>query len=285
MPDLAMYSALAIIALAACLLTAKALKQVRAKQALVAHRQELERRLSTLHEAWALDNDIVVRHEARFAQIDEGLRTVDRGPPAVSSASRERALGVSNLRLDAVLGVSRSIRLQAEAKVTDERPSAPDVWVDQTKKDKHGKALWAHYYEIQSIPVVLEMTCAFEPDSARGGPCVATVFVCLLFVSFDRLCELSSHYDYRRGIATWRAVLTVRCERKDAEDRAAFEAKCWALASLRRSTTVFDGSAPTIEYFEARKYRGYHEAGIHQTAIEIKQVDAKLVALQSWRMF
>lgn len=217
----------------------------------------------------------------RFARIDKALLLLTSAAgQAGSEASRILPKRGSNEALDKVLGRSSSRQTTVDAESPPLSPEPPELWVDHTKRDKRGNALWAYYYELPAVPVVLNMTKSVKLASKKGRPCDVDIFVSLLFVSFDELEDLSSRPDARKKLATWATVLTIRCDPREADHRAVVEAKNWALMALRREVFTSFGTDPTFEYRDAVKYRSYHEAGMGQMAQKIKLVKSELASLE-----
>lgn len=237
--------------------------------------------ISNLEQPWQQENETVVRHEERFGRIDAALLSLTAAArKAGSEASRIPQKRGSNEALDKVLGRSSSRNLTVHAERTPLSPEPPELWIDHTKRDKLGKAVWAYYFELPAIPVVLNMTMAVKLASKKDRPCDVDIFVTLLFASFDELEDLSSRPEARKKLPTWETVLTIRCDPKEADHRAVVEAKKWALMALRREVVTSYGTDPTIEYRDAYKYRSYHEAGKRRMVQQIKLIKSELASLE-----
>lgn len=223
----------------------------------------------------------MVRHEERFARIDSALLLLTSATlPTGSEASGIPQRRGSNEALDKVLGKGSSRQAMIDATSPPVSPEPPEHWVDHTKRDKRGNALWAYYFELPAVPVVLNMTKSVKLASKKDRPCNVDIFVSILFASFDELEDLSSRPEARKKLPTWESALTIQCDPREADHRAVIEAKKWALMALRREVFTCYGTDPTIEYRDAVKYRGYHEAGKRHMAQKIKLIKSELAALE-----
>lgn len=242
---------------------------------------DLRTGIADLDHPWQQENETVVRHEERFARIDTALLSQTAAArKGGSEACRMPRKRLPNEALDEVLGRSSSRIPTVQTERTPLSPEPPEPWIDHTKRDKLGKAVWAYYFELPAIPVVLNMTMAVKLASKKDRPCDVDIFVTLLFASFDQLEDLSSRPEARKKLPTWETVRTIRCDPKEADYRAVVEAKKWALMALRREVVASYGTDPTIEYRDAFKYRSYHEAGKRRMVQQIKLIKSELASLE-----
>lgn len=230
---------------------------------LVSRMDDLEEEELLLHEDLREINTVISRHEARFRRIDAVLSAepeVDapEQQPTASPITRQ-APGAA---LDGVLGkgTSRSrIPKEAAPPPTNE---PPDIWVDRSKRDKHGRAKWRLYFEVIEIPVVLTITIGHVQKVKRSDPRRANVFLELDFASFEELCDSSSSSAGAGHPTVWKTVLTIETEERDEEFRATSAGKAWAMSVLRREIDPYEGTDLPSEYRSAMRGRTYRRAEI-----------------------
>jgi hypothetical protein len=230
---------------------------------LVSRMDDLEEEETLLHEDLRELDAIISRHESRFRRIDAALRAepeVDapEQQPIAPPITRQGP----GAALDGVLGkgTSRS-RIPKEA-ASPQTNNPPDIWVDRSRRDKHGRAKWQLYYEVIEIPVVLTITIGYVQKVKRSDPRRANVFLDLHFASFEELCDSNSSSAGTGHVPVWKTVLTIDAEEREEEYRSTSEGKAWAMSVLRREIDPHEGTDLPSEYRRALRGRTYRRVEI-----------------------
>jgi len=238
----------------------------------------LEKDAEDLHEQIASLDAIVAQHERRFAQIDLAFRAaIEPRAPAQRPAPTPPDHRLSGAALDSVLGKESSRKPLPQQDVRARADVPVDIWVDHSKRDRHGRAIWRLYFEATAVPVVLTITIGIQPKNRPSDPRKLDVFVELVFASFEELCDLSSRSTTARSqLTTWKSVLTVECEERADEYQATSAAKSWALSVLRRERDVYEGNGTPNDYRIALQDRRYRRDELRQNSKEMELIRALL---------
>jgi len=237
---------------------------------------ELEDRILTSDGLIRQESAILAPYDRIYAQIDSALDSVLNAPgtPSLAGSSPTiQATPSSSKALDAVLGKTSSRRSPVEAPKTIEKHELPEIWVDHTVRDKHGVAPGFFYFEIPTVPVVLEIRISRDYSVRPGKP--------LRFNVWDHQCELANFRpDAYKKLLGWSSCISLECDERHVEAQAICESKAWLLSALRREIAVGGETLSTKEYKDALRFRNAHQAERERATVELIHTRSRIAELQ-----
>ena len=245
---------------------------------------ELEDRILTSDGLIRQESAILAPYDQIYAQIDSAFDSVLDAPgtPSLARSSPTiQATPSSSKALDAVLGKTSSRRSPVEAPKTIEKYELPEIWVDHTVRDKHGVAPGFFYFEIPTVPVVLEVRISRDHSVRPGKPLRFNVWRHARFASWDHQCELANFRpDAYKKLLGWSSCISLECDERHVEAQAICESKAWLLSALRREIAVGGETLSTKEYKEALRFRNAHQAERDRAAVELIHTRSRIAELQ-----
>ena len=245
---------------------------------------ELEDRILTSDALIRQESEILAPYDKIYAQIDSAFDSVLNAPgtPSLAGSSPTiQATPSSSKALDAVLGKTSSRRSPVETPKTIEKYELPEIWVDHTVRDKHGVAPGFFYFEIPTVPVVLEVRISRDYSVRPGKPLRFNVWRHARFASWDHQCELANFRpDAYKKLLGWSSCISLECDERHVEAQAICESKAWLLSALRREIAVGGETLSTKEYKEALSYRNAYQTERDRAAVELIHTRSRIAELQ-----
>ena len=248
---------------------------------------DLEDRILTTNALIRQESEILAPYDKVYAQIDSAFDGVLNAPASRSLVGSSPSIPETpsgSKALDAVLGKTSSRQSPVEAPKTKEMHELPEIWVDHTVRDRHGVAAGFFYFEIPTVPVVLEVRISQDHSVRPGKPLRFNVWRHARFASWDHQCELANFRpDAYKQLLGWSSCISLECDERHVEAQAICESKAWLLSALRREIAVGGETLSTKEYKEAQSYRNAYQADRDRAAVELIHTRSRIAELQEHR--